>query len=318
MAKQFASFEPSLPVGGTAEHPLAQVVRREPTTFTLGSSATINAQFWLGRFPLRPTAGWAVLAALLSVGLWRAPMQFEIRSIALLFILVDLLWGSIWRLAAGRTELLPLYAQATQESIWLPYIQAGSPAAQLLEWNYMTALPLLFRVGLPSVLLAGLLAAILDTMALGMTGLVLIITVLGWITRRALPLMLPFLHSLVTVLLPWLLALNIASYQQPVEKWYEQWSLPIILALLLTVHHWGEGCCLRLLNDRFGLGLMAVAELAILVLLIWVQAPLWLAPLVILWLATWLAVYHHQPLQRVSYAWLLSMLISALAVGQSL
>lgn len=73
----------------------------------------------------------------------------EWRTILLVLVLVDPLWGSIWRLAAGREELLPLQTKVTPHLVWLPYLKPGSPAARLFDWNYVRAVPLLFRVGLP-------------------------------------------------------------------------------------------------------------------------------------------------------------------------
>src|SRR5262245_17228394 len=52
----------------------------------LGSSATINAQFWLGQFPLRPTAGWVVTAALLSVGASFGEMRIDWRELTLVLL----------------------------------------------------------------------------------------------------------------------------------------------------------------------------------------------------------------------------------------
>ena len=73
-----------------------------------GDSATVNAQFWLDRLPLRITAGWSMLAALLATGLLWRPPTIAWSSLVLLWLLVDPIWGSIWRLAAGRTESLTL------------------------------------------------------------------------------------------------------------------------------------------------------------------------------------------------------------------
>src|SRR5689334_22757695 len=68
-----------------------------------GNSATLNAQIWLGQFPWRPTAAWAVVAALFSIGLMTRRLDLNWQTAALLLLLVDPLWGSIWRLAAGRS-----------------------------------------------------------------------------------------------------------------------------------------------------------------------------------------------------------------------
>ncbi len=127
----------------------------------LASSATLNAQIWLGQFPWRPTAGWTVVVALLATGLVARRFDIDWKTLALLLLLVDPLWGSLWRLAAGRAELLPLHNQAVSYEVWLPYLRPGSPAARLLGWNNAGALPLLFRVALPSLFLTGALAVVL-------------------------------------------------------------------------------------------------------------------------------------------------------------
>ena len=48
------------------------------------------------------------------------------------------------------------------------------------------------------------------------------------------------------------------------------------------------------------------------------RAPLWLALMSVLWLPTWLLIYQRRPLQRLNFWWLLGMLMSGLALGQSL
>src|SRR5262245_28465354 len=95
---------------------------------TLSSSATINAQFWFSQFPLRPTAAWAAVAALLATGITTFGLPLAWRELALLLLLVDPLWGSVWRLAAGRMEMLPLREGGGPSLVWLPYLQHDSPA----------------------------------------------------------------------------------------------------------------------------------------------------------------------------------------------
>jgi hypothetical protein len=51
--------------------------------------------------------------------------------------------------------------------------------------------------------------------------------------------------------------------------------------------------------------------------LLFIQAPLWLAFLILLWLPTWLAIYQGQKLRRFNFLWLATLLLSAWAVGQS-
>lgn len=312
MAQQPAPLYPTRPTARATAPRAGLAGRSTVEQQTFSSSATLNAQFWLEQFPWRPTAAWAVVAALLASGQnW---LVLDWRTVVLVALLADPLWGSIWRLAAGRQELLPLHNKVAPRPVWLPYLLPDSPAAQLLDWNHLRALPLLFRVGLPSLLLALGVAAALTPTAIWMTLCVLAISIIGWITRRALNSSTTLLHSLVTVTLPWLLVLTLFSEQISDADWL----VHFVLISFWTLHNWGEGRNLRSIADGFGLLLLAVAEIGIISLLIFIRAPFWLALLIVLWLPTWLAVYYRRPLQRLNFVWLLAMLLSAWALGQSL
>jgi hypothetical protein len=285
-----------------------------PVDLNLSSSATINAQIWFNQFPLRPTAGWSVVAALFAYGLLARPLVLDWRAVALLLLLADPLWGSIWRLAAGRTELLPLQAGDVGGQMWLPYLQPGSPAARLLGWDDHGMLHLLFRVGVPTVLLALAIALVLGYTAVWMTLLVIAISVLGWIGRHTVQNPPALLHSVVTVVLPWMLTLSLLGLSRGADGW----SAHGWLIGLWFLHNWGEGRVLRRPEDWLGVILLAVADLGIAVLLIVMRAPWWLALLSVLWLATWLTVYQRRSLHHLHFWWLLAMLISGLALGQSI
>jgi len=289
------------------------VEQATPPPPTFSSSATINAQFWLEQLPWRPTAAWTVLAALLAIGL-DTLTTLDWRTALLVLLLVDPLWGSIWRLAAGREETLPLQQGTSARPIWLPYLVAGSPAARLFDGNYERALPLLFRVGLPSLLLASAVAITLTPMALWMTVVLFLISILGWTTRRTLQSSTTFLQSMVTVSLPWLLVLTLFG----TEISDQQWRLHLLLIFFWTLHHWGERRNLRTVGDTLGLILLATAEIGIVALLIFLHAPFWLALLIILWLPTWLSIYYRRPVEHLHFLWLLAMLLSAWALGQNL
>jgi hypothetical protein len=280
---------------------------------TLSSSATLNAQFWFSRFPLRPTAGWAVVAALLALG---APTSLPLnwQELALLLLLVDPLWGSVWRLAAGRLELLPLREEDVGRSVWLPYLEPGSPAARLLGWDDNGVLHLLMRVALPSALVALAIALTLGPAAVGMTLLLLGLALVGWIVRHAAGTVPALLHSAATVALPWSLGLVQAGLR-PTDEF---WTLQLLLVGLWFVHNWGEGRLLRAPRDPLGIALLAVGDLGLGALLIVARAPLWLALLSVIWLPTWLLIYQRRSLQRLNFWWLLGMLVCGLALGQSL
>lgn len=276
-------------------------------------NTTLNSQIWLSAFPWRPTAGWAALAALLSTGLLAQPEVLNWQTLALLLVLVDLLWGGIWRLAAGRQEMLPLHTQVVPQRVWLPYLQPDSPAQKLLGWDSSGVLPLLFRVALPSIALALALASVLGVIAVVMTGLLVLISGLGWTSRRALAVRPILLQSVATIGLPWLLTLQLLPAVDTASLTLTPQTL---LILLWVLHNWGEGRLLCAPEDWSGRGLLALAEIGIILLLVVVRSPLWLGLLVVIWLPAWILLYLRQPLQRVSVWWLAAMLISALALGQ--
>ncbi len=253
-----------------------------------------------------------VVAALFSIGFTTRRLDLNWQTVALLLLLVDPLWGSIWRLAAGRAELLPLHTHAVTYQVWLPYLRRDAPAARLLGWDNAGAFPLLFRVALPSVILASAVSLVLGITALWMTGLVALVSILGWTSRRVLQLSPALLHSIVTIALPWALAINLFGHLGNGTHW----KLNLALVLLWVLHNWGEGRSIRSSDDWFGLALLAVAEVGIVLLFVLARTPFWLVPLVVLWLPAWLAVYQKQRLQRANIWWLLSMLVSSLAVGQ--
>jgi hypothetical protein len=87
---------------------------------------------------------------------------------------------------------------------------------------------------------------------------------------------------------------------------------------LWFIHNWGEGRLLRSHSDLLGICLLAMSDLGLALILVIAQAPLWLALMSVLWLPTWVLIYQRRPLQRLNFWWLLGMLISGLALGQSL
>jgi len=293
---------------------------------SLAGSATLNAQVWLSQFPWRPTAGWAAIAGLLSAGLLGGSLDPVWTEVALTLLLVDLLWGGIWRLAAGRAEMLPLHEHALRRQVWLPYLEDHSPAALLLGWDDRGVLHLLYRVALPTVALALAVALVLGPAAIWLTLAVIAITVIGWTTRHAANVLPALLHSVITIVLPWTLVLVHFGLGEPPsaggapgEAWAaSNWQPHGVLVLLWFIHNWGEGRILRNPADWPGIGLLAVADMGIMLLLIALRLPLWLALMAVLWLPTWLSLAQRRPLLRISIWWLLAMLASAAALGQSL
>ena len=275
--------------------------------------AVINGQIWIDQAPWRPAALWAVAAGLLVTGLGNRPAPLDWREVLLLLLLADLLWGGIWRLAGGRTALPALPARSGDQAAWLPYLQAGSPAARLLGADHTDLWTYAVRIGAPTALLAIVVAAVLGIPALVLTGVALVIATLGWTMRRTLQRRPILLAALMAVGLPWLLTLF--QLQAPVTG--ADALAPFALVTLWTVHHWGELRATAYIHDWLGLALMGATEIALCLLLIVAQTPLWLAPIVLLLLPTWLVVQRRGALKRVRFLWLVAMLLSAAALGQA-
>jgi hypothetical protein len=279
--------------------------------WTTTSSAVLDARIWLERSPWRVAGGWSMLAALLSVGLASQPQIVDIPRLLLIFLLVDLLWGSIWGSMTLPNSLPNLEQSAPHNRVWLPYLRPNSPASHLFGYDRPGILPLLARVALPSIALALLVAAVLDSMLLWLTLAVVALSVSGWLHRQVELVPIGLLHTIVSVSLPWWAALQFTSSFMVVD-----WRYSIANAVLWTIHMWGANRSTDLPGDRFGLAGIALAQIGVSGLVILAEAPFWLALLTVLWLPTWLAVYRQQPLRRVEWWWLLAMLISSLALGQ--
>ncbi|MEZ4713640.1 MAG: hypothetical protein R3A44_41010 [Caldilineaceae bacterium] len=288
----------------------------------LSASATINAQIWFEQFPWRPTAAWVAAAGVLGLGLLAGGSLAAVdwRGLALLLLLVDPLWGSIWRMAAGRQEMLPLREQSVTRRFWLPYLSMNSPAAKIMGWDAFSTpnavFPLLFRVAAPTVLLATAVAVVLDGAALWLTAVVIVCSMIGWVSRRTWRIHPHFLHAVVTIALPWALTLNVLQPELGSGESTYVWRIQLALLILWTIHNWGEGRCLLRVRDPFGIGLLAAADVGLGILLLVAKAPIWLALLSLLWLPTWICIYRGYSLRNVTFWWLLAMLVSAAAVGQ--
>ena len=282
-----------------------------PTAPDAMASGLLNTQTWVDHAFLRPAALWAGLAGVLTTGAtWQG---FDWRALALALLLVDVLWGGVWRLAGGRALLLPLAPRPLRQQVWLPYLQPGSPAARVFTDDHQDLWPLAWRVGAPTFLLALLVSAVLGVEALSLTLVVVALTVLGWTARHTLHGVPLVLASLVGIGLPWLLLLRQTAAGDAVTTG----GAPLVLAALWTLHHWGE---LRILADRddaVAMLLLALGELGVCALLIVGQAPLWLAGVVLLLLPGWLAIVQGRAVgRRMQPLWLLAMLLSALALRQ--
>ncbi len=309
-----AATQPSLRQASLTQPSLTQPSPTEPTAAALDLMAPglFNVQTWVDHAFWRPAAFWAGIAGALAVD--ARLLGLDWRALALALILADLLWGGVWRLAGGRARLLPLSPHALRQNVWLPYLQPGSPAARVFATDHQDLWPLALRVGAPAIVLALLVAAVLGVEAVVLTLIVVALTVLGWTARHTLRGIPIVLASLVSIGLPWLLLMQ----QVAPPDGAGMWGAPALLAALWTLHHWGETRLLADGRDPVSLLLLAVGELGLCVLLIVAQAPLGLAGVVLLLLPSWLAIVQGRPVgRRVQPLWLLAMLLSALALGQT-
>lgn len=312
-----------------------------------GSRSIFDAQVWMGHSPWQPAAGWSVVAALLTLvpltQWFGAGSAVDWRLTALLLLLVDPLWGSIWHFSSGRTAVLPLQPNTLRREFWLPYLRSNSPAMRLMgrsdgrRDDAGDIYPLLLRVAIPSALLALAVAAVLGVIAIGLTCLVILLTVLAWTSRVALRERMSsqvvadgsvrsqygygthLLQALVTVALPWGLAVLLMRSAQGAETaaLADRVSFSAILLLLWTLHSWGESRCLQQITDRIGIGLLAVSNVGIALLLIVLGVPLGLGILGVIWFATWYSIYSRASLSSIQGWWLLAMLVSATSIGFS-
>ncbi|MFN3331074.1 MAG: hypothetical protein ACK47M_01010 [Caldilinea sp.] len=283
----------------------------QPKTADVMASSLFSAQIWAEASFWRPAALWAGVAGVLSVGATASTVDWRTLSLALL--LVDVLWGSVWRLAGGRTQSLALPPGSLRRRVWLPYLQPDSPAARIFSGDHRDIWPLAFRTGLPAMVLALLAAAALGIEAFLLTVAVVIIAVAGWTARHALGGIPMILSGVVSIGLPWLLLMR----QMAPAGVEIEWLAPIVLLSCWVLHYWGEMLILADSRAVQAMTLLGIAEIGIIVLLIIVQAPLWLAGVVLLFLPTWLMIAQGgQVGRRMQPLWLLALLLSALALGQ--
>jgi hypothetical protein len=280
------------------------------------ASATLAAQFWAEAAPWRTTAGWAMVAALLTAGVLESWTGLNWQTLVLVWLLVDPIWGAVWRLAGGRPQLLALKAGPAAEGapLRLPYLREGSPAAQLMRLDENNSIPYLVRVAVPSLLLALVVSAAIGLPALVGTLLLAALAVGGWTLRRTLNVPPLLFHAAAMVLLPWLLVLVLWQ----VEPGSAQWNGSLWLALFWTLHVWGEGRASIWPGDRLAPWLLGAAQTGVLTVLILNRAPIWVPVTAVLLLPTWLRLLRRQPLAGAGGLapwWLAALLTSALALG---
>ena len=274
------------------------------------SSALLDARLWLELSPWRISAAWSLAAAVLAAGIGDVSRTVSPQMLVLLFLLVDPLWGNMWGGLVSREALPRIQYSMLHRRPWLPYLALGSPAARLFGMHGPGVLSILARAWLPGVVATFVTAYAIGMSAVWATLVVLGIAVVGWLQRHAASVSASVLHSLVVVAAPWALGMTLFG----LDLWSGyHWAL----ILLWTVHVWGANRSLDNPGARSGLAGMALAQAGIALLLILGQAPLPLAVLGILWLATWMAIYRGQSLVNVQASWTAALLVSAAAMTQT-
>lgn len=271
----------------------------------------VDVRMWLDASPWRIAAGWTVLAGLFASGYALDEIIARITSIALLFLLADPLWGSIWGLMSAPDSLPATQRTPGNSRVWLPYLRSGSPAARLLGTDGPSVLAQIFRGVLPAVLLALVVATLLHPAALWLTLLLVGVSTARWLQSQLPAVMSGLLAGIATVLLPWLLV--VLALEDA-----DNTSAQMILAGLWALHLWGAGAAHNPVTQPWGLLGLAGAQLGIGILLIALRLPLWLFFTVLAFLPTWIAIYRRETLERVEVWWLLALLISGLALGQAI
>ena len=274
------------------------------------SSALLDARFWPELSPWRVSAVWSLAAAALAAGVGDVGRTVSLQTLILLFLLVDPLWGNIWGGLATPEALPRIRYTMAQRRPRLPYLALGSPAARVLGMHGPGAISILARVWLPGIAVAFAAAFAIGTSAVWATLIVLGLALGAWLQRHVALIPASVLHSLAVVAAPWFMGLTLFG----LDPWSgRHWTL----ILLWTLHVWGANSRLDNPDTKGGLAGMAVAQAGIALLLIFGRAPLPLAVLSVLWLATWVAVYRGQTLEKVQASWTAALLVSAAAMSQT-
>lgn len=275
----------------------------------IAGSSIIDVRMWFDESPWRVAAGWTVLAAVLASGLSFADLLAQASTVALLFLLADPLWGSIWGLMSTPDSLPTIQRSMARSRVWLPYLRSGSPAARLFGMDGPSILALVYKVALPAIFLALVVSFILDPVAPWLTLALIFVSTAGWLHQQIESIPVRLLFVLATVALPWLLVVLVLGEEARL-------TVQLLLAGLWALHVWGSQSYQSEDPKMWGVAALAVAQAGIGLLLIFLQLPIWLIFLALFFLPTWLALYRGEPLERVRFWWVAALLISGLALGQ--
>lgn len=275
----------------------------------IAGSSIIDVRMWFDESPWRIAAGWTVLAAMLASGLSFADLLAQASTIALLFLLADPLWGSIWGLMSTPESLPTIQRSMARNRVWLPYLRSGSPAARLFGMDGPSILAIIYKVALPAIFLALVVSFILDPIALWLTLALIAVSTAGWLHQQIESIPVRILFVLAGVALPWLLVILVLGVET-------QWTVQLLLAGLWALHVWGSQSYQSDDPNVWGISALALAQAGIGLLLILLQLPLWLVFLALFFLPIWLAIYRGESLDRVRFWSVAALLTSGLAIGQ--
>lgn len=274
------------------------------------SSSIIDVRIWFDESPWRIAAGWTVLAAVLASGLSFANLLSQASTVALLFLLADPLWGSIWGLMSTPDSLPAIQRALGRSRVWLPYLRSGSPAARLFGMDGPSILVLIYKVALPAIFLALMVSYLLHPVALWLTVALVAVSTAGWLHQQIESIPIRILFVLATVALPWLLVVLVLGIEAKL-------TVQLLLAGLWALHVWGSQGYQNDAANVWGLAALSVAQAGIGLLFIILQLPIWLVFLALFFLPTWLALYRGESLERVRFWWVAALLTSGLAMGQA-
>jgi len=272
-------------------------------------------RLWLTRPPLRIGPIWALLAGALASGALTWQFQ-ELIRLLVLACLVDLIWGGLW-----LTLTTPEQGDWAEEGERprfrpsLPYARPGSPVALLWgEAGNDHPLTLLWRSGMPALLVMLVISAWLGSKAMLASLLAVVLCLIGWATAWLRGRPDAWAQAALTVGLPWGLGF-----------WSHAPMTLTSLGALLVWTLWQRAALGITRGERLMWGLLVLAQGAAVALLVWVQKPLWAAIMAILLVPTWWrhlwsqwADRNLRGLAHVQIWWWLALLAMGWALGGGL